>query len=213
MKTLKDLFDRNREWAAARTAGDPAFFTRLTQIQAPDYLWIGCSDSRVPANEIVGRQPGELFVHRNVGNLFPPGDLNATAVLEYAVETLGVRHVIVCGHYRCGGVQAALAGEVGGTVGAWLAPLRNLACTHGEDLAAEPSFDARWDRLCELNVRAQVAALAGSQVARGAWARGQALALHGWIYDLSDGLLRDLDCGASEEMGLEPAGASAPAAT
>ncbi len=207
MKTLRDLFERNREWARAQTAGDPGFFSRLTQIQTPDYLWIGCSDSRVPANQIVGRAPGELFVHRNVANLVPPEDLNARAVIEFAVGTLGVKHVIVCGHYRCGGVKAALEGFDQGLVGAWLSPLRALAEAHRPELEAEPDFDTRWARLCELNVRAQVAVLAELPEVKSAWEAGRPLALHGWIYDLADGLLRDLEVGANftGEVAIGPA--------
>ena len=193
MKYLADLFARNRAWAEERTAADPDFFSRLVHIQRPDLLWIGCSDSRVPANDIVGLAPGELFVHRNVANLVPATDVNALAVIEYAVSSLGVRHIVVCGHYHCGGVRAALEGHQPGVVALWLQPLRNLADAHGEELAALPSDDARWDRLCELNVAAQVQAVARSEVVKSAWERGADLAVHGWIYDLEDGLLRDLE--------------------
>ena len=160
MKYLADLFARNQAWAAGRVGADPDFFSRLAHIQRPDLLWIGCSDSRVPANEIVGLAPGELFVHRNVANVVPVTDLNALAVIEYAVSSLGVRHIIVCGHYHCGGVRAALEGHQAGAVALWLQPLRNLADAHREELDALPSDDARWDRLCELNVAAQVQAVA-----------------------------------------------------
>ncbi len=157
MKYLPDVFERNRRWAEARIAEDPGFFARLAHIQRPDLLWIGCSDSRVPANEIVGLAPGELFVHRNVANIVPATDLNALAVVEYAVNSLGVRHIVVCGHYHCGGVKAALEGHQAGAVALWLQPLRNLADEHRAELDALASDDARWDRLCELNVAAQVA--------------------------------------------------------
>jgi carbonic anhydrase len=193
MRYLSDLFARNRAWAAARVEGDPEFFSRLVHIQRPDLLWIGCSDSRVPANEIVGLAPGELFVHRNVANVVPETDLNALAVLEYAVASLGVRHIIVCGHYRCGGVKAALEGRQTGAVALWLRPVRDLADAGSEELAGLASDDERWDRLCELNVAAQVRAVAGTEMVRAAWARGSDLAVHGWIYDLADGLLRDLE--------------------
>jgi carbonic anhydrase len=206
MKYLADLFARNQAWAAARIDADPGFFSRLAHIQQPDLLWLGCSDSRVPANEIVGLAPGELFVHRNVANLVPATDLNALAVIEYAVSSLGVRHIIVCGHYRCGGVRAALEGHQAGAVALWLQPLRNLADAHRDELAALPSDDARWDRLCELNVAAQVQAVAQSEIVEAAWERGAELAVHGWIYDLEDGLLRDLGvtvgaAGADSERG------------
>lgn len=193
MKYLPELFARNAAWAAERTGADPGFFSRLAHIQRPDLLWIGCSDSRVPANEIVGLAPGELFVHRNVANVVPETDLNALAVVEYAVTALGVRHIIVCGHYRCGGVRAALEGHQAGAVALWLQPLRNLAAGHRAELDALDSDDARRDRLCELNVAAQVRALARTEIVESAWGRGAQLAVHGWIYDLEDGLLRDLE--------------------
>ena len=193
MKYIAEVFERNRAWAAERLAGDPGFFSRLAHIQRPELLWIGCSDSRVPANDIVGLAPGELFVHRNVANVVPETDLNALAVLEYAVSSLGVRHVIVCGHYHCGGVKAALEGHQAGAVALWLQPLRNLADRHREELDALPSDDARWDRLCELNVVSQVRSIAQTEIVETAWERGADLAVHGWIYDLHDGLLRDLE--------------------
>ncbi len=197
MEYLPDVFERNRTWAAARIAEDPEYFTRLVHIQRPDLLWIGCSDSRVPANEIVGLAPGELFVHRNVANVVPETDLNALSVVEYAVNSLGVRHVVVCGHYRCGGVRAALQGHQAGAVALWLQPLRNLALAHRAELDALGSDDARWDRLCELNVVAQAEALARTEIIQAAWERGAQLAVHGWIYDLQDGLLRDLEVTAA----------------
>jgi len=193
VKYIAEVFERNRAWAAERLAGDPGFFSRLAHIQRPELLWIGCSDSRVPANDIVGLAPGELFVHRNVANVVPETDLNALAVLEYAVSSLGVRHVIICGHYHCGGVKAALEGHQAGAVALWLQPLRNLADRHREELDALPSDDARWDRLCELNVVSQVRSIAQTEIVETAWERGADLAVHGWIYDLHDGLLRDLE--------------------
>jgi carbonic anhydrase len=193
MEYLPDVFARNRAWAAERIAADPDFFARLAHIQRPDLLWIGCSDSRVPANEIVGLAPGELFVHRNVANVVPATDLNALAVVEYAVNSLGVRHIIVCGHYRCGGVKAALEGHQAGAVALWLQPLRNLAAEHRVELDALASDEARWGRLCELNVAAQVQAVAQTGIVEAARERGAGPAVHGWIYDLEDGLLRDLE--------------------
>ena len=193
MKYLPDLFTRNRAWADDSVAADPEFFVRLCDIQRPDLLWIGCSDSRVPANEIVGLAPGELFVHRNVANVVPVTDLNAMAVIEYAVSSLCVRHIVVCGHYRCGGVRAALEGHQAGAVALWLQPLRNLADEHRDALDALGSPKERWDRLCELNVAAQVQAVASSEIVEAAWERGAELAVHGWIYDLKDGLIRDLE--------------------
>ena len=193
MHHLADLFARNRDWAEGHVAADPTFFARLRDIQRPDLLWIGCSDSRVPANEIVGLAPGELFVHRNVANVVPVTDLNAMAVIEYAVSSLRVRHIIVCGHYRCGGVRAALEGHQAGAVALWLQPLRDLADEHRDALDALGSAEERWGRLCELNVAAQVRGVASSEVVEAAWERGAELAVHGWIYDLKDGLLRDLE--------------------
>jgi len=193
MRTLPELFARNRAWAAAQVAADPAYFERLCGIQAPGYLWIGCADSRVPANQIVGLAPGELFVHRNVGNVFDPTDPNAVSVLQYAVEVLGVSHVIVCGHYECGGVRAAFGGGLKPPLDDWIERLRRVRRAHQAELDALPDDDARWRRLCELNVAAQVEAVCGTEVARAAWASGRELFVHGWIYDLRDGLLRDLE--------------------
>jgi len=193
MKHLTRLFAQNRVWAGESVVRDPEYFSRLCHLQRPDLLWIGCSDSRVPANEIVGLAPGELFVHRNVANVVPVTDLNAMAVIEYAVSSLRVRHIIVCGHYRCGGVRAALEGHQAGAVALWLQPLRDLADEHRDALDALGSAEERWGRLCELNVAAQVRGVASSEVVEAAWERGAELAVHGWIYDLKDGLLRDLE--------------------
>ena len=193
MRFLPEIFRRNREWAARQVAADPAFFSRLAQIQTPEYLWIGCSDSRVPANQIVDMAPGQVFVHRNIANLVSISDPNCMAVVDYAVKALGVRHIIVCGHYRCGGVRAALDGNASGAVAEWLRPLSELAAAERATLEREPDDAARWARLCELNVAAQVRALSAAPVIREA--RGAGLHLHGWIYDLADGLLRDLEVG------------------
>ncbi len=188
---LQHLLDRNRRWAADMTARDPEFFRTLARQQAPDYLWIGCADSRVPANQIVGLAPGELFVHRNVANLVVHSDLNCLSVLQYAVDVLEVEHVIVCGHYGCGGVRAALHGERHGLVDNWLHHIQDTARLHRHTLETLPD-DAREDRLCELNVVAQVTHVCETTVVRDAWSRGQRLAVHGWIYRLDDGWLRDL---------------------
>ncbi len=189
MKYLPRLFENNRTWAARKTASDPEYFRRLCEIQRPEYLWIGCSDSRVPANEIVGLAPGELFVHRNVANLVEPDDPNVMAVIQFAIETLNVRHIIVCGHYGCGGVKAALEGAGDGFVRQWLSPLRRFV----EMQAPLPD----WQTLCELNVKLQVDVLRNTDIVRQAWSSGRELYLHGWIYSLSDGLLRDLDVGVA----------------
>ena len=191
--SLARLRANNRAWAESRTRADPDFFRRLCGLQAPDFLWIGCADSRVPANEIVGLAPGELFVHRNVANVVPPDDPNATAVLQYAVEVLRVEHVIVCGHYGCGGVQAALGEVLHGPVERWLTHVRDVRNAHADELARIADPDARAHRLAELNVIAQVESVTRVAAVREAWHRGQPLAVHGWIYDLRDGLLRDLE--------------------
>jgi carbonic anhydrase len=190
---MNHLFEKNRAWAAGRVADDPHFFERLCDIQRPEYLWIGCSDSRVPANEIVGLAPGEMFVHRNIANLVVPGDTNCMAVVQYAVDVLQVRHIIVTGHYGCGGVRAVLEQAPMEThVDRWLSPLRHLANARGSELQAIPEFTARWARLCELNVEEQVRRLSATDVISGAKLRGVEIVVHGWIYDLHDGLLRDL---------------------
>jgi len=196
MTTLDYLFARNRAWAAHRTAEDPDFFTRLCQIQRPEYLWIGCADSRVPANEIIGMAPGELFVQRNVANLVVAGDENCMGVVQYAVEVLGVRKLIVCGHYGCGGVRAVVEpspalGKMS-HVDRWLMPLRHIATTHSAELAAIAGIDERADRLCELNVLAQAERLRASDVVKSAALRGVELKVYALIYDLRDGLLHEL---------------------
>jgi len=178
---------------------DPEFFARLSRQQSPPYLWIGCSDSRVPANEIVGLLPGELFVHRNVANLVIHSDLNALSALHFAVEVLRVGHVVVCGHYGCSGVRAALRGERHGLVDNWLRHVGDVRGKHRARLALETSEEAAFDRLAELNVVEQVLNVANTTVVRDAWARGQALALHGWIYGLADGLLSDLGAGGASD--------------
>jgi carbonic anhydrase len=193
MPVLRELLASNRTWAAQQTRRDPAFFERLCALQTPDYLWIGCADSRVPANEIVGLAPGELFVHRNVANVVSPEDMNCVAVLQYAVEALAIEHVIVCGHYGCGGVEAALGATLHGALERWLRPVRDVRSAHATELDRLTEPEARWRRLCELNVMAQVQAVCQVPSVRDAWQRGQTLAVHGWIYDLRDGLLRDLE--------------------
>ena len=190
----EDLLARNVEWAKERTAADPDYFRRLSEIQRPEFLWIGCADSRVPANVITGLAPGEVFVHRNVANLIHPGDLNALSVLQFAVEVLQVKYIIVCGHYGCGGVQAAIDGARHGLIDHWLEPVRDTARTHADTLNALADETMREDRLCELNVAAQVQRVAETPIVRDAWAAGQTLTISGWIYRLKDGLLRDLGC-------------------
>ena len=189
---LSHLIQNNRAWAEATLERDPDFFRTLARQQAPEFLWIGCSDSRVPANQIVGLLPGELFVHRNVANVVVHTDLNCLSVLQFAVDVLGVRHVIVCGHYGCGGVQAVIEGRRVGLADNWLRHVQDVAAKHAAELAALEDPAARLDRLCELNVMEQVANVCQTTIVRDAWARGQSLAVHGWIYGLRDGLVRDL---------------------
>ena len=191
MRLLSELFSNNRAWAAGVEQRSPGFFSTLANQQSPEYFWIGCADSRVPANEIVGLMPGEVFVHRNVANVVNPFDLNCVACLEYAVNVLQVKHIMVVGHYGCGGVRAVLDGEYRGKVGEWLGPVRGVAQKYGARLGE--GEQARWKRLCELNVVEQAAAAWESTVVREAWARGQHIGVHGWIYAVGDGLLKDLD--------------------
>jgi carbonic anhydrase len=192
LRALQELFANNRRWAAEMVEREPAFFANLTAQQAPSYLWIGCSDSRVPANQIVGLPPGEMFVHRNVANVVAHTDLNCLSVLQFAVEVLRVRHVIVCGHYGCGGVRAALEGAKLGLIDNWLRHVQDVRGKYAGHLDTLGDVAARADRLCELNVLEQAVHVCETTIVQDAWARGQELAIHGWIYRLDDGLLRDL---------------------
>ncbi len=191
MNTLKHLFENNRAWAERISAEDPAFFDKLSHLQSPEYLWIGCSDSRVPANQITGLAPGEVFVHRNVANVVVHTDLNCLSVMQFAVDVLKVKHIIVCGHYGCGGVRAALFGDRLGLIDNWLRHIQDVRDRHAA-LLSRLADEAAADRLCELNVIEQVANVAQTTIVRDAWERGQQLAVHGWIYGLADGRLRDL---------------------
>jgi carbonic anhydrase len=193
METLDHLFKSNRAWAENIRRRDPDFFVKLSRQQSPGYLWIGCSDSRVPANEIVGLLPGELFVHRNVANLVVHTDLNCLSVMQFAVDLLKVRHIIVCGHYGCSGVQAALRRDRMGLSDNWLRHLQDVREKHRGLLTGAGRETADSDRLCELNVIEQVVNVCQTSIARDAWERGQELTVHGWIYGLHDGLLRDLN--------------------
>jgi carbonic anhydrase len=190
---LDNLKQNNRAWAARKIAADPGFFKRLEGQQAPGYLWIGCSDSRVPANEIVDLDPGELFVHRNVGNLAPPQDANYLSVLQFAVDVLKVSHIMVVGHYGCGGVAAAIDGKRLGLIDHWLHPIRETQAAHRLELDALPDLTTRLNRLCELNVIRQVQNVIADVFVQDAWARGQKLAVHGWIYSIANGLITDLN--------------------
>ena len=205
---LSQLFDNNRAWADAMRAGDREFFSKLAHLQAPQYLWIGCSDSRVSANEITGLMPGEVFVHRNVGNVVVHTDLNCLSVMQFAIDVLKVRHVMVVGHYGCGGVKAALEEQRLGLVDNWLRHIQDVHGKHRELVSNAPA-ETRVDRLCELNVVEQVVNVAETTIVRDAWARGQTLAIHGWIYRLSDGLLRDVGILAASAAELQSTYASA----
>ena len=192
MRDLSHLLQNNAAWAERVRRQDPDFFQRLSRQQTPNYLWIGCSDSRVPANEIVGLLPGELFVHRNVANLVVHTDLNCMSVMQFAVDVLNVRHIIVCGHYGCSGVKAALRGERLGVSDYWLRNVHDVAEKHQTRLAGAKSESLRYDQLCELNVIEQVTNVCKAAITRDAWKRGQELVVHGWIYGLNDGLIRNL---------------------
>ena len=192
MRVLKQLFANNRAWAEEMARREPDFFARLAQQQSPQYLWIGCSDSRVPANQIVGLLPGEMFVHRNVANVVVHTDLNCLSALQFAVDALKVRHVIVCGHYGCGGVLAALRDDRLGLIDNWLRHVQDVRSKHQALLSSLSNEKQRQDRLCEVNVIEQVVNVCQTTVVQDTWMRGQELAVHGWIYGLEDGLLRDL---------------------
>jgi carbonic anhydrase len=200
---LPELFANNRRWAETQRAHDPDFFKRLSHQQSPRYLWIGCSDSRVPANEIIGLPPGEVFVHRNIANVVVHSDLNCLSVLQFAIDVLGVSDVIVCGHYGCSGVAAALAGERVGLADDWLMHVRDVGRQHRKLLDAQSTTRERIDRLAEVNVLSQLANVCRTTVVRDAWTRGQALTVHGWIYGVHDGLLRDLgvEVASRDELG------------
>ncbi len=191
---VKILFDNNRAWAESVKTDDPAFFEKLAAQQTPEYLWIGCSDSRVPANQIVGLLPGEVFVHRNVANIVVHTDFNCLTVLQYAVEVLKVKHVIVVGHYGCGGIRAAYESRYTGLADNWLRNIRDVHFRYREELDAIADKEERLARLCELNVITQVSHVCHTTIAQQAWSRGQKLAVHGWVYSLRDGLVKDLDC-------------------
>ena len=194
MKKLPEIFRQNRSWAQAMLERDPRFFEGLSNQQKPRYLWIGCADSRVPATEICGLQPGEMFVHRNVANLVVHTDFSCLSVLQYAVEVLRVTDIIVCGHYGCGGVRAALDTKSYGLIDNWLRNIKDLRAIHKKELEVTgDDAEAQFDKLCEINVAAQVANVCYTTIVQDAWARGQMLAVHGWIYGLTDGLLKDLD--------------------
>ncbi len=203
MRVLEHLFANNRAWAHEMTRHEPDFFGRLSSQQAPEYLWIGCSDSRVPANQIVGLLPGEMFVHRNVANVVVHSDLNCLSTIQFAVDVLHVKNIIVCGHYGCGGVLSALRDEKLGLIDNWLRHVQDVRSKHRIELVSLTSEAQQHDRLCELNVIEQAVNISQTTVVREAWERGQSLTVHGWIYKLTDGLLRDLGMCVARESELE----------
>jgi carbonic anhydrase len=206
--TLKHLFENNRSWAERMLAQEPAFFDKLAHLQNPEYLWIGCSDSRVPANQITGLQPGEVFVHRNVANVVVHTDLNCLSVMQFAVDVLKVKHIIVCGHYGCGGVRAALFGDRLGLIDNWLRHIQDVRDKHA-GLLAQLNDEAAVNRLCELNVIEQVVNVSRTTILRDAWQRAQTVTVHGWIYGLSNGQLRDLGISIDALDAIEVAQAGA----
>lgn len=193
MKALKQLFENNRRWSLSQTQSDPDFFNRLVHQQTPEYLWIGCSDSRVPANQIVGLAPGELFVHRNLANLVVDNDLNCVSVIQFAVEILKVKNIIVCGHYGCAGVKAVLEDTKMGLTDDWLSHLKIIRHKHAKLIDSGKEYSYRFKKLCELNVIEQVFNVCNISIIPNAWQKKQSLTIHGWIYDIKDGLLQDLD--------------------
>lgn len=204
-REIDHIFANNRAWAERIRAEDPGFFDRLAHLQAPHYLWIGCSDSRIPANEITGLLPGEVFVHRNIANVVVHTDLNCLSVIQFAVDVLRVRHIMVVGHYGCGGVRAALENARLGLADNWVRHIQDVRDKHQKFLDSVADTNERWARLCELNVVEQAANVACTTIVRDAWAHGQTLTVHGWIYGLADGLLRDLGFAASNSEEVEPA--------
>ncbi|MBW8192361.1 carbonate dehydratase [Neiella marina] len=192
MPVIKQLFKQNEEWAARTSDADPEFFDNLSEQQSPEYLWIGCSDSRVPANQIVGLLPGEVFVHRNIANVVVHTDLNCLSVIQYAVEVLKVKHIMVVGHYGCGGVKAAMGNESFGLIDNWLRHIKDVYRAHKARIEAIEDTDKRFNLMCELNVREQVANVCHTTIVQNAWRSGQELSVHGWIYGLDNGLIRDM---------------------
>lgn len=205
MQDIEQLLENNRAWATSIQASDPTFFATLSKQQSPEYLWIGCSDSRVPANQIVGLLPGRLFVHRNVANVVVHTDLNCLSVMQFAVDALGVGHIIVCGHYGCGGVSAALDNQKLGLIDNWLRHVQDVMQKHQRQLAEMDDRSRRLDRLCELNVIEQVSNVCQTTIVQQAWERGQRLAIHGWIYGLRNGLVRNLNISVTGQHELAAA--------
>ena len=205
MKNIEKLFENNREWASGVTAENPEFFSELAKRQKPEYLWIGCSDSRVPANQVAGLAPGEVFVHRNIANVVAHTDLNCLSVLEYAVHVLQVKHVIVCGHYGCGGVMAAMQGQHVGVIDNWLRHIRDVRQNHAIQLSELEDEKDRINRLCELNVIEQVRNVCATTIVQDRWEKGSPLAVHGWIFGIENGLLNDLKVTVTDQADLADA--------
>lgn len=193
MKKLKALFDNNKKWAAEITKTDPQFFKKLSEQQNPEYLWIGCSDSRVPANQIIGELPGTVFVHRNIANIVVHTDLNCLSVIQYAVEILKIKHIIVCGHYGCGGIKAAMENKDHGLIDNWLRHIKDVHRYYSNEIEKLETDTEKSNLLCELNVREQVANVCYTTIVQNAWKNGQELSVHGWIYNINDGILTDLN--------------------
>ncbi|WPD20728.1 MAG: carbonate dehydratase [Candidatus Electrothrix scaldis] len=193
MRTLKEIFEQNKRWADGVRESDPSFFKKLSQQQSPEYLWIGCADSRVPANQIIDALPGEVFVHRNIANVVVHSDLNCLSVIQYAIEVLEIKNIIVCGHYGCGGIKAAWEDKEHGLIDNWLRNIKDVQRFHQKELDSLGSEKEKLDRLCELNVIEQVVNVCQTTIVQGAWKSGQQLAVHGWIYSIEDGILRDLN--------------------
>jgi len=205
MTGISELFERNRLWAQRIKAINPNFFTTLAEQQAPEFLWIGCADSRVPANEIIDLPPGGVFVHRNIANVVVPSDLNCLSVIQYAVEVLGVKHIIVCGHYGCGGVRASMEEADHGLIDNWLHHIRDVARLHASDFTDEMSEEQKADRLCELNVIEQVRNVANTTILRHAWEKGNPVQVHGWVYSIADGIVKGLCTHTADGMQDDPA--------
>ena len=197
MRVLNSLFENNRKWADKLRKSDPDFFLNLSKQQSPEYLWIGCSDSRVPANEIIGKMPGEVFVHRNIANLVIHTDINCLSVIQYAVEVLKIKHIIVCGHYGCGGVHAALENNALGLIDNWIQNIRDIYRNHQSEIDSLQKDKDKINLLCELNVVEQVANVCHTSIVQNAWSSGQELSVHGWIYSIEDGILKDLNVGTT----------------
>lgn len=193
MRVLKHLFEQNRKWAEKVKESDPEFFLKLSKQQNPEYLWIGCSDSRVPSNQIVGMLPGEIFVHRNIANVVVPSDLNCLSVIQYAVEVLKIKHIIVCGHYGCGGIKAAMENKEHGLIDNWLKHIKDVYRTHRAKVDTLQDETEKLNAMCELNVVEQVANVCNTTIVRNAWKSGQKLSVHGWIYSIENGILQDLN--------------------